>query len=255
MDDVQRKEALLLAVGVLTGGAADFAIAMPKAALPAAARHLAQLARDIAASVDASDFDSSDLRAAAKALSQADADSTSQAISDLVRACLRLDGLAAARDAAAADDLRRGILDVAMAGGTLLRLRVLPARGLDFLLAADEGGAGGEVPEADADARAREAELAREREAELAREAHEATTATRWWRRLASRLSSAREANEAARATGCWWRLASWLPKKEKTSGGKGLHEDDLEAPLIARQGQPQPRPSPNPCPSDSSPP
>lgn len=138
-----------------------------------------------------------------------------------------------------------------MAGGTLLRLRVLPARGLDFLLAADEGGAGGEVPEADADARAREAELAREREVELAREreAHEATTATRWWRRLASRL------NEAARATGCWWRLASWLPKKEKTSGGKGLHEDDLEAPLIARQGQPQPRPSPNPCPSDSSPP
>ncbi|XP_048535830.1 uncharacterized protein LOC125514533 [Triticum urartu] len=255
MDDVQRKEALLLAVGVLTGGAADFAIAMPKEALRAAARHLAQLALDIAACADASGFDTSDLRAAAKALLQAEAGSRSDAISDLVRECLRLDGIVAMRDAAAADDLRRGVLDVALAGGTLLRLRVLPARGLDFLLAAAEGGAGGEVPEADADARAAQAELAREREAELRRkreaelkrEAHEPTTAaTTWWRRLACRFSS-------ARATGSWWRLASWFPKETS-----GVNEDDPEAPLIARRQpdpSPGPGPSPSPSPSDCSPP
>ncbi|XP_037451337.1 uncharacterized protein LOC119321932 [Triticum dicoccoides] len=255
MDDVQQKEALLLAVGVLTGGAADFAIAMPKEALRAAARHLAQLALDVAAYADASDFDTSDLRAAAKALLQADAGSRSEAISDLVRACLWLDGLVATRDAAAADDLRRGVLDVALAGGTLLRLRVLPARGLDFLLAAAEGGAGGEAPEADADARAAQAELAREREAELRRkreaelkrEAHEPTTAaTTWWRRLACRFSSARVASEAARATGSWWRLASWFLKETS-----GVNEDDPEAPLIARsQPDPSPGPSPNSSPS-----
>ncbi|XP_044952039.1 uncharacterized protein LOC123402214 isoform X1 [Hordeum vulgare subsp. vulgare] len=233
MEDVQRTEALLLAVRFLTGGAANFAIALSKAALPAAATQLAQHAREIADSADDSELDSSGLRAAADRLSQADFASRPRAISDLVLQCSRLDGLAAAGDAAAFSDIRRRILEAEMAGRTLLR--VIPARQLDFLLEAEMAQERDECSDRDA-ARGRADAAAREEvDAEAAR------ANGWWWRRLASRLSSARE-------TGWWRRLASRFSKKSETGGGGGLPEADLEAvPLIAPHSRPDPSTSNTP--------
>ncbi|KAI4981798.1 hypothetical protein ZWY2020_022290 [Hordeum vulgare] len=223
MEDVQRTEALLLAVRFLTGGAANFAIALSKAALPAAATQLAQHAREIADSADESELDSSGLRAAADRLSQADFASRPRAISDLVLQCSRLDGLAAAGDAAAFSDIRRRILEAEMAGRTLLR--VIPARQLDFLLEAEMAQERDECSDRDA---------ARGRADAAAREEVDA---------------------EAARANGWWWRrLASRFSKKVETSGGGVLPEADPEAvPLIALHSRPDP--STSNTPSDTSPP
>ncbi|XP_037449955.1 uncharacterized protein LOC119319607 [Triticum dicoccoides] len=220
MDDVQRTEALLLAARFLTGGAANFAVALPKTALPAAAAQLAQRAREIADSADESEFDSSGLRAAADMLSQADAGSRPRAITDLLRECFLLEGLAAGRDAAASEGLRRGILDLAMAGGTLLR--VLPTRRWDFLLAAEM---------------AQDREEARERDGAREDEAAPAT---------------AKVVADAATAAGWWSRLASRFSKKKWLSGGE---ETDPEAQSLLARSQPDPSPSPSRSPSDSSPP
>ncbi|XP_044409683.1 uncharacterized protein [Triticum aestivum] len=226
MNDVQRTEALLLAARFLTGGAANFAVALPKTALPAAAAQLARRAREIADSANESEFDSSGLRAAADTLSQADAGSRPRAITDLLRECFLLEGLAAGRDAAASEGLRRGILDLAMAGGTLLR--VLPTRRWDFLLSAEM---------------AQDREEARERDGAREDEAAPATA------KVVADAATPKGATEATTTAGWWSRLASRFSKKKRLSGGE---ETDPEAPLIARS---QPDPSPSRSPSDSSPP
>ncbi|KAM3225239.1 hypothetical protein ACQJBY_058155 [Aegilops geniculata] len=229
MDDVQRTEALLLAARFLTGGAANFAVALPKTALPAAAAQLAQRAREIADSADESEFDSSGLRAAADTLSQADAGSRPRAITDLLRECFLLEGLAAGRDAAASEGLRRGILDLAMAGGTLLR--VLPTRRWDFLLAAEM---------------AQDREEARERDGAREDEAAPAMA------KVVADAATAKGAPEAPTAAGWWSQLASRFSKKKRLSGGE---ETDPEAQSLLARSQPDPSPSPSRSPSDCSPP